>query len=78
MKVSVSAKRLGTALEIAVQDDGVGFDFLKAVSTTKTQRAFGLFSIQERMSDLGGSFKVESEAGKGSRAALTVALEMDL
>ena len=36
---------------------------------------FGLFSIEERMSDLGGSLEIESHHGQGVRAILTAPLE---
>ena len=32
--------------------------------------AFGLFSIQERMSDLGGILEINSQPGEGSQAIL--------
>jgi signal transduction histidine kinase len=35
---------------------------------------FGLFSIQERMSDLGGSLSLNSTPGKGCVAVLTLPL----
>jgi signal transduction histidine kinase len=74
-KVSVGLLKSGTQLSIAVQDDGVGFDFRKTFGASGTQSGFGLFSIQERMGDLGGDFKVTSEPGKGCRVELMVALE---
>jgi signal transduction histidine kinase len=74
-KVCVGLIKRGSQLSIAVQDDGVGFDFRKVFGTAKTQSGFGLFSIQERMSDLGGGFKVESEPGKGCLVELSVILK---
>ena len=77
-RVSVCVKKVGSHLKIAIKDNGVGFDFLKAFGTSRTQGGFGLFSIQERMGDLGAGFKVESEPGKGCLVELTVPLERDL
>ena len=37
----------------------------------------GLFSIEERMADLGVSFEIESHPGQGVRAILTAPLEAD-
>jgi PAS domain S-box-containing protein len=76
-RVSVGVRKTDTHLKIAIKDDGVGFDFLKAFGTSRTQGGFGLFSIQERMSDLGGGFGVESEPDQGCRVELTVPLEKE-
>ena len=52
-----------------VQDDGVGFD---PESLSRSDRGFGLFSIRERMSDLGGSLEVVSRPGGGCTAIMYV------
>jgi PAS domain S-box-containing protein len=57
-------------LEVAVSDDGVGFDPTRAKDGNAT--GFGLFSIGERLTLMGGELKVESSPGKGSRVALRV------
>jgi PAS domain S-box-containing protein len=74
-RISVSLSKIDHQLMISVEDDGVGYDFSKAFDTAKMQGGFGLFSIQERMADLGGGFKVNSEPGKGCRVELMVTLE---
>ena len=56
-------------LRIVVKDDGVGFDVHDAKSTSR-EGGFGLFSIRERMADLGGSLEIESEPGLGCAAVL--------
>ena len=76
-KVCVGLIKTGSQLTIAVQDDGVGFNFFKVFGMTRTQGGFGLFSIQERMADLGGGFKVQSEPGKGCLVELVVSLEKE-
>jgi signal transduction histidine kinase len=45
---------------------------LKRQPRQESRRGYGLFSIEERMTDLGGSLEIESEPGKGCRAVLTV------
>jgi len=70
-QVNVCLKCMGDYLEIVVRDDGVGFDYTAEYSK---MGQFGLFSIRERISDLGGSFEVESEPGKGCKAVLTAPL----
>ena len=54
---------------VVVQDDGVGFD---PASLPSNDQTFGLFSIQERMGDLGGSLEIESRPGAGCTAILRV------
>ena len=58
-------------VRIVVQDDGVGFE-ADALSAMPTHEAgFGLFSIRERMMDLGGALEIVSEPGQGCTAILT-------
>jgi len=66
-------------LRIQVRDEGVGFDVTAAAAaagaaTGGTSSKFGLFSIRERMSALGGSFDLESAPGQGTTATLTLPL----
>jgi len=71
-KVSVSMEHTGENLKIVILDNGVGFDYQKISVGGEGNSGFGLFSIQERMSDLGGSLIIESEPGKGCRAILAM------
>ena len=70
-KVIVSFENGEDELIITVQDDGTGFIFNPEIKVLKPGAGFGLFSIHERMDDLGGSLQIESETGKGCRAILT-------
>jgi PAS domain S-box-containing protein len=63
-------------LEIAVCDEGKGFD---PATTSKTidsglSSQFGLLSIRERMRALGGSFNIQSTPGRGTTATLVLPL----
>ena len=60
----------GSCLKITVEDDGVGFNPDADNTKQKAAEGFGLFSIQERMADLGGSFDIQSQPGKGCRMTL--------
>jgi signal transduction histidine kinase len=55
---------------IFVEDDGIGFDAEEAFQQVTRDGGFGLFSIQEGMSELGGSLEIHSKPGKGSQAIL--------
>ena len=59
---------------ITVQDNGIGFVFNRATDMVMSREGFGLFSIQERIADIGGSLNIESGSGKGCKATLTVPL----
>jgi PAS domain S-box-containing protein len=66
-------------LQIEVRDDGVGFDLAAAAAAAETPNGgvsskFGLFSIQERMRALGGSFNLQSAPGQGMTATLSLPL----
>ena len=63
---------------VTVKDGGQGFDLAAAAaagtSSSGLSSKFGLFSIQERMRALGGSFEIESAPGKGTTATLMLPL----
>ena len=65
-------------LTISVRDEGVGFD-LAAATATETPSGglsskYGLFSVEERMRTLGGSFDIRSAPRQGTTATLSVPL----
>jgi len=77
-KVSVCLSEEGSYLKIIVEDDGVGFDIDEEGHTEKMNKhSFGLFSIQERMSNLGGSFLIQSKPGKGCKVILTAPINLN-
>jgi signal transduction histidine kinase len=61
----------GAGLRVAVSDNGCGFD-PSQLKPAGEDGGFGLFSIRERMSLVGGRFEVESAPSKGSRFNLIV------
>jgi len=58
-------------VNIIVEDHGVGFD-PKLLSSSKTNRGFGLFSIRERLDYLGGKMEIQSKPGKKTSVTLTM------
>jgi signal transduction histidine kinase len=56
---TVTVRRNGNSLMLAVEDDGKGFD------PTRT-RGLGLLGMEERVKQLGGRLHVQSQAGKGT------------
>jgi PAS domain S-box-containing protein len=71
-KVRVHLTDVVDDLIITVEDDGVGFNPDGENFKAGPSGGFGLFSIKERMSDLGGTFDIRSEPGQGCRVTLTV------
>jgi PAS domain S-box-containing protein len=58
-------------LSITVTDRGVGFDAAGLADRAKAgQAGWGLFSIRERLTLLGGQFEIESAPGRGTRFRL--------
>jgi PAS domain S-box-containing protein len=68
--VSVHLKSENRWVNVIVEDDGVGFDPQASPPEGEEKGGYGLFSIRERMADMGGSFDIQSEPGKGCRAVL--------
>ncbi len=73
--VSVALKGTANQLTITIQDDGKGFDPDVTFHNARSSGGFGLFSIQERMADLGGEFEIVSQPGTGCRVMLQVPIE---
>ena len=64
-----------SVLKIEVRDKGKGFQIAAARSPKELSSKFGLFSIQERMQALGGSFTVES-SHRGTTCVLVLPLKI--
>jgi PAS domain S-box-containing protein len=74
-RACLSIARVGQELQIIVEDDGVGFDPGSVGNLPGSGGGFGLFSVAERMADLGGSLEIESAPGQGCKATLVAPLE---
>jgi signal transduction histidine kinase len=67
-RVAVELTRDREGVTLCVVDDGRGFDPLAPRSGTH----LGLWSIRERVEQLGGRFEVESALGQGTKLTITV------
>jgi PAS domain S-box-containing protein len=72
--VDITLDRRNDVLRLEVADDGIGATPARASRTGRSPQGFGLFSIRERIENLGGSFTIDSQPGKGTRARLCVPL----
>ena len=68
--VAVRLDCVDDELKITVTDDGHGFSTAEVSERPTAEGGFGLFSIRERMADLGGSLDLDSAPGKGCTAVL--------
>jgi len=67
-RVLVSLARDGQLVRLSVEDDGVGFD----AASRRTSGALGVFGMQERLSLVGGSLRIDSRPGEGTRIVAEV------
>jgi PAS domain S-box-containing protein len=74
-EVNIFIAKDGPYMHIRVADNGVGFDTTEPGTRTGKSSGYGLFSIRERLSSLGGHLEVKSRSGKGTRVSITVPLE---
>jgi signal transduction histidine kinase len=69
---AVSLRRAQGRLEVAIADDGRGFD-----AADGRARGQGLLNIRERLRSLNGSARIESSPGRGTRIACVCPLPDD-
>jgi len=74
-KVKVSIRKDRSRIHVIVEDDGRGFDPEKVAATAAKNGVFGLFSIRERLKQLGGNIEIESGSGHGTRVTLLAPLK---
>jgi signal transduction histidine kinase len=67
-RVSVTLQRSGPELRVAVEDDGPGFDVVRALASGR----LGLLGMRERAELVGGTLQVESAPGEGTTVFLRV------
>ena len=67
-KISVTMAASGGGLDIAIADDGAGFD------SGRRREGLGLRGIDERVKELGGVMTITSEPGRGTMLAMQLPL----
>jgi len=70
-KATVSLSATERGVEMAVTDDGAGFDVDEQARSTEGGR-WGMVTMRERALAVGGSLQVESKPGKGTRVTAEV------
>jgi PAS domain S-box-containing protein len=74
-EASVVVRAEGGWLTVAVEDRGKGFTAPPGAAGSGIGTGLGLFGIRERVGDLGGSVRIESEPGVRTCVTLTVPLD---
>jgi PAS domain S-box-containing protein len=69
--VSLSLRKSDQGLELAIGDNGQGFDLAGVLSVESPEKGFGLSSMRERTELSGGSFSIESTIGVGTTIKAT-------
>jgi len=62
----------GGRTRLSVVDNGIGFDVAGTWQRIVNNGSFGLFSITERLEELGGEVTIDSEPGRGTRVTVAV------
>jgi len=74
-RARLSVSRDEDEVEVAVKDDGVGFEPSATASRSAGKGGFGLFSIREQLRQVGGRLEVASQPGRGTVVRLLVPAE---
>lgn len=73
-EVKVRLRRAAGKIAVTVRDNGCGFNAAAASVYDGDKPGFGLFSIREKVSHLGGAFRLSSHPGAGTLAVITAPL----
>ena len=74
--VHVTVDRIDNDIRIAVEDNGIGFDTSRLQDRSPHGTSgFGLFSIRERLTHMGGGVYIQSGHTKGTKVVLRAPLE---
>ena len=65
--VTVSLKQAGGGVELAIRDDGVGFDPDRQPARKNEKSGLGLLSMRERATYVGGTLKITSARRSGTK-----------
>jgi signal transduction histidine kinase len=73
-EVKMRVRRTSGRIAVTVRDNGRGFDASAASVYDGDKGGFGLFSIREKVTRLGGAFRLSSRPGSGTLAVIAAPL----
>jgi len=71
-RVRVTLQSSRDAVELSVHDDGCGFQVPERIGALVEQGHFGLMSMRERVELVGGTLRLDSQPGRGTRVEARV------
>jgi PAS domain S-box-containing protein len=74
--VDIILDRDERSIRVSVEDDGNGFD-PSALEAGRMSGNFGIHSVRERLTKVGGEFTMDSVEGRGTRVTLIAPLDLD-
>jgi len=76
-RVELDVAKDSGRVSVCVTDDGQGFDVEAALAQARHGGHLGLWSMGERVKQLGGQFKIESASGRGTKLTMNIPLQAD-
>ncbi len=74
-EAEVGISHYGDKAHLIISDAGKGFD--PDSSDQSSKKSYGLFSIKERIEHLGGSVRIESSSGQGTKIMLIIPIDIE-
>ncbi len=71
-RVHIHLKCKGATVAAFIEDDGQGFDVQEVAGLEAPERGAGLLGMRERVASLGGSFRIQSRPGQGTRLTIEI------
>jgi signal transduction histidine kinase len=75
--VTISISSIRNRIRIIVVDDGVGFNIAGSTAKREKKDGFGLFSVRERLGQVGGRLNLISHLGQGTQAEIVILRQRD-
>jgi PAS domain S-box-containing protein len=72
--VWIALKQSFGFVELAIRDDGVGFEVVRTLERSLSGRHLGLVGMKERVDILGGELQIDSRPGHGTRIRISIPL----
>ena len=73
--VEIYLTRVDKDLQCVVQDDGIGFDAASLPAHLAARGGLGLIGIRERLNAVGGTLRIDSAAGRGTKLLIKIPVE---
>jgi signal transduction histidine kinase len=71
-RATVRLEFIDASVFLIIEDDGCGFSVDQVLGAHPTQRAWGLLGVQERVTLVGGKFKINSAPGQGTELIVQI------